>query len=528
MAKINGYLNRAQLEPVNGSTFLIDPAQAISARVVADIDNTGNIIPYFHNGTSWKKLQLAPTTDGVVSQNSGKAITVDWSTGLVQRVLLTDNALISFSNPQEGQIHRLIVAQNLTNTSSLNGNVYTFAFNLSDQDCGVFPYQPESPIAYGQSRNFSWLYRASARAGYATIPSITWAGAVIGAVSRTGSAFSPDGTMFASGRGTSIFHDYLKVLAGSPNQKTPLAGVVNSPVTPLTAQGVVNAIRFHPSGNYVMNAISSTPYVEVYATIDRGVPVGNRFADPASLPAGAASNIDVHPNGQYLAVSHATTPFVSAYSFSGSQPVKLSNPASLLSSTPAVVAFNPLGGYMSLTTNTTPFIHTYNFTDAAGTGTIGSLIANPSTLPLGASAPANGLRYLAWRPQGDYIAMSMGNLAPYLYIVPFSRSTGTYGTPLTISAGLITQQIQAINWTPDGQYLIIGTTTGGASSLFVFDFSLGTIGAAIAFDGTAPTVAITDIAVHPTGEFMVVSHSASPWATVYLLPRKVRNYVRLS
>lgn len=528
MAKINGYLNRAQLEPVNGSTFLTDPAQAISARVVADIDNTGNIIPYFHNGTDWKKIQLTPVDEGVVSQNSGKAITVDWSTGLVQRVLLTDNALISFSNPQEGQIHRLIVAQNLTNTSSLNGNVYTFAFNLSDQDCGVFPYQPESPINYGQSRNFSWLYRASARAGYATIPKITWAGASIGAVSRTGSAFSPDGTMFASGRGTSIFHDYLKVLSGSPNQKTPLAGTANSPVAPLTAQGAVNAVRFHPSGNYVFTALNTTPFIESYATMDRGVPVGNRYIDPATLPAGAATNIDVYPNGQYFAISHVTTPFVSVYSFAGTQPVKLANPASLLTTAPSAVAFNPLGGYMSLAANSTPFIHTYNFTDDAGTGTIGSLIASPSTLPLGALAPTNGLRYLAWRPQGDYIAMSMGNLAPYLYVVPFSRSTGTYGTPLTISAGLVTQQITAINWTPDGQYLIIGTANGGTTSVYVFDFSLGTIGAAVAFDGAAPTVAVTDIAVHPTGEFMVVSHSSSPWATVYLLPRKVRNYVRLS
>lgn len=527
MAQIDGYLKRAQLEPVNGSTFLVDPAEALSARVVADIDDTGDIKPYFHNGTEWKEIQLTPTTEGVFSQNSSKACTVDWSTGLVQRVLLTDNALISFVNPQEGQIHRLIVAQNQTNTLGLNGNIYSFAFDMPDQDCGVFPYQPESPINYGQSRNFSWLYRANARAGYATIPSITWAGAQIGAVARNGSTFNPGGTMFASGRGTSIFHDYLKVLGGSPNQKTPLAGVVNSPVTPLTAQGAVNGTRFHPSGNYVFTALATTPFFEAYATIDRNVPVGNRFADPATIPTGAATNIDVYPNGQYVAVGHATTPFFSVYAFQGSQPVKLGNPATLLTTLPSATVFNPLGGFLATNNATSPFLKTYNFTDTAGSGVVGSQIADPSTIPTGGNAAA-GLRTLAWRPQGDYIAMSIGNLAPYLYIVPFSRSTGTYGAPITVTVGLITQQVQAISWTPDGQYLIVGTTTGGASSLFVFDFSLGTIGTAVAFDGSAPTVQINDIAVHPSGEFMIVSHQASPWATVYLLPRKVRNYVRLS
>lgn len=527
MSQVDGYLKRAQLEPVNGSTFLVDPAEAIPARVVADIDDTGDIKPYFHNGTDWKEIQLTPTTEGVVSQNSTKACTVDWSTGLVQRVLLTDNALISFINPQEGQIHRLIVAQNQTNTLGLNGNVYSYAFNMTDQDCGVFPYQPEAPINYGQSRNFSWLYRANARAGYATIPSITWPAAQIGAVARFGSSFSPNGTMFASGRGTSIFHDYLRVLGGNPSQKTPLAGVLNSPVAPLTAQSGVNGIRFHPSGNYVFNAIGSTPFVEAYATIDRGVPVGNRFADPAIIPTGTANCIDVYPNGQYFVVGHATTPFFSAYSFNGGQPVKLANPASLLTTLPSAVVFNPLGGFMATNNATSPFLKTYNFTDAAGTGTIGSQIADPSTIPTGGSGAA-ALRTLAWRPQGDYIAMAIGNTAPYLYIVPFSRSTGTYGVPITVTVGLITQQVYAINWTPDGQYLIVGTATGGASSLFVFDFSLGTIGTAVAFDGSAPTVQINDIAVHPSGEFMIVSHQASPWATVYLLPRKVRNYVRLS
>lgn len=534
MAQIDGYLKRAQLEQVNGSTFLVDPAQALPARVVADIDDTGDIKPYFHNGTDWKEIALKQSADGVISTNSGKACTIDWSTGLVQRVVLTDNALISFSNPQEGETHRLIVAQNQTPVASNYGNVYSYALDMIDQDCGQFSYQPEAPIPFAQERQIVWLYKSSSRVAYANVPSTSWDAGIVGGVAHQMCSFNADGSMLVVSRGTTPFHDYLRVGKTNVSAWSPIRASLNSPVTPLAAAGAVLAVKYHQTGDYVFTASSTSPYIEGYPILDRNVPITAKYANPVTLPAGAATSLDVHPNGQYVGVGHATTPFMSIYGFTGlAISAKLANPLSLPAAQVNVLAFNPVGGYLAAVSGLGPYIQTWTFTDAGGVGTIGAVSANPSTLPVGAAATL-GTRSMCWRPQGDFIALAVGNTAPYLYIVPFNRSTGSYGTPITIANGLVAQEIRAINWSPDGQYLIVGTTTAGSTSIYMFDFSTIATGAStalgspITWDSTQPIVAVNDIVVHPSGEYFVAIFNASPWATVYRLPNKVRNYVRLS
>lgn len=532
--RVDGQLKKAQLELVNGSTFLPDSDEAIGARLVADVDDPADAKPYFHNGTEWKEIQLKAGSDGVISQNSGKACTVDWSTGLVQRVALTDNALISFSNPQEGQIHRLIIAQNETNVLSNTGTTYVYALNMPDQDCGAFPYQPEVSIPFAQERQIVWMYKAGARAAYATVPTTSWDGGLVGGILHSNCNFSPDGSMLVVTRTTSPYHDYLRISTKNNIAScSPLRASLNLPVTPIAAAGAVVSAKYHQTGEYIFTASGTSPYIEGYGLLDRGVPVTAKYSNPATLPAGAGLSLDIHPNGQYVGIGHQTTPFMSIYPFNGAGfGTKLTDPATLPPAQASAFGFNPVGGYLAMSTSSSPYLRTWAFADSAGTGTIGSAAANPSTLPTG-GASATGYKQLAWRPQGDFIAITIGNLAPYLYVVPFSRSSGTYGTPITIANGLIGQEVRCINWSPDGQYLIVGTNTAGSASIYLFDFSTiadgttTTLPAAVTWDGAMPTVAVNDIVVHPSGEYFVAMFNVSPWATIYRFPQKVRNYVRL-
>lgn len=179
-----------------------------------------------------------------------------------------------------------------------------------------------------------------------------------------------------------------------------------------------------------------------------------------------------------------------------------------------------MGDFLAVQCNTTPFIRVYPFNVASG-GSFGTAVANPGTLPAAGSPGTNG-KLIAWRPQGDFIAMAMST-TPFLYVVPFDRVTGSYGTPLTISGSAIpAAAVVSLQWSPDGQYLYAAMTTGGVN-LNIYDFSNLTIGAPIVW--TTIPVALNDIAMDPCGEILYFSSSSSPFLGAVETPTKARSYV---
>ena len=125
--KVLGQLEGAQLEQLAAN-----PSTGVATgRMYMNIASPLAAVPYVYNGSSWEPITLGQSS-AVISQNSGKAVTVDWSQGVQQLVILTDNCLISFSNPQSGRRHTLTVRQ-----SQYGGSVqYTFVFPLLRQPFG--------------------------------------------------------------------------------------------------------------------------------------------------------------------------------------------------------------------------------------------------------------------------------------------------------------------------------------------------------------------------------------------------------
>jgi hypothetical protein len=180
---------------------------------------------------------------------------------------------------------------------------------------------------------------------------------------------------------------------------------------------------------------------------------------------------------------------------------------------------------LAVASQTTPFLQVYPFTWAVSaasvlSGSYGTICANPAALPAG--GPAAGGHGVAWRPQGDFIALAM-SVTPYLYVVPFNRVAGTFGAALTISAQV--GAITSVRWSPDGQYLF--ATSATSPYLMMYSFATSTIGATVGFTNNGPTGAVNDFCVHPSGEYGIATLSASPYIAVIPLPTPQRDYIRM-
>jgi hypothetical protein len=516
---VHGELRRAQLEQSVG-----DPADAISARIYADITDPAAVLPKFYNGTSWKTFSYTANSDSH-TQNSGKSVTVDWTNGNTQTVDLTDNSVISFSNPVEGETYTLIINQNSTATLG-DGNLYNFILNMADLETNGKPYQPECVIPLGKQRVYRFLYQAGITPAVTNVPAQSWTIANFTATAHYGASFSRDGKMWSAGRGTTPYVDHSPVFITSPTQQNPLS-YCNLLSTTASA-GTINTIAFHPSKPVMFQSGQTSPYIQAFH-LNNTAPT-TAAANPGTLPAGAGRSVDVHPSGNYVAVAHDTSPFMSVYPFDGNAfGTKLSNPSSLPATGTVSVQFSPSGDYLAISSNfSSPYLAVYAFSDAAGTGTIGAKSAEPSSPPSASVGATYGSKSLSWRPQGDFIAMGLF-ASPYLYVVQFNRTTGAFGNSLSVAGAGIVATINSTAWTPDGQYLVVaGVNSGGSATLYVIDFSNQTIGASVTFDGGILSgVQINSVSICPNGEYMVISYDASPWSAVLSLPKKARNYLLL-
>lgn len=505
--KVNGQLEAAQLEQI-----ALDPALQPTGRIYMNIATPARALPRIFDGTSWQQLQYA-SLETVVSQNSGTSCTVDWSTGLVQKVVLSNHCVISFTNPQAGKYHRLIVTQK-TYASALPKATYQYKLNMTDQDPQRNSYQPQSALQYNESQVYTWYYTAGIRTGYATVPAAISTPTSTIAALGTGIDLSPDRKNLVYGRAASPFLANHQLFDAG---QRPFIGIINQ-VTPGAAAAQVLAIKYSPDGNVVFTVGGTTPFIQSY-TVDRSMASAVAFfSNPVTLPTGAGASLDVHPSGNHVIVGHATTPFMSAYPFDdagfGS---KISNPVTLPANTVNAVAFAPTGDYVATGCASSPFIQVWPFDPV--TSAIGTVIANPATLPTTGVAATVG-KGIAWRPQGDYIAMIDGT---NIYVTGFNRVSGAHtGIQLTAALGATGTCVQ---WSPDGQYLFVGTTTTPAMK--VYDFSNSSLSTTVSFDGAAPAVQVNDIVIDQTGRMIICALNASPWIMCYPLPTKTRNYLRV-
>ena len=517
--KVLGQLEGAQLENTTLGT-LVGPAS--TGRVIMDITTPSAAVPKVYNGTAWLQLLLAQTT-ALISQNSGKAVTVNWANGLYQQVVLTGHTTITFSNPQVGQNHILVITQAET-MGVVPG--YMYAFNIPDLETRQQPYKNFGDIKSSESQIYSFFYSPGIKVAYSTVQ-----GEFPRLQTSPGSAFTaidyhPKLNVIGVGRTASPYQYFVpyytswkEVNFGFPNFATPP-----------TAAAASTGIAYSPEGHSVFFSSGTSPYIQGWLLDPNGIPNSNGvYANPGTLPAGAAKCVSVHPAGTHVGVGHTTTPFMSIYPIvgagstaSGFFGTKITDPVTLPAAQVNAFAWAPTGDYLAAGSQTTPFLQVWAFDNTSPTP-FGAASANPGTLPAG--GPPGGGKGIAWHPSGAYIAMCM-SASPYVQVFPFTRSTGVIGNPIApLASG--TRPLATCNcvqFSPCGNFLLVGNGT----DLYVYDFTQWGSSSALLFDGSSPGVQINDIAIHPSGEWFTLAMNSSPYFSTYAMPRKVKNYLKLA
>lgn len=214
-----------------------------------------------------------------------------------------------------------------------------------------------------------------------------------------------------------------------------------------------NGLALSDDGRLIAFAQTASPYIQVHpfggwATKDTVDYVGTKWANPATLPAGAPSNqndIAFSPSGQFVAVGHQTTPFMSIYEidFGASTLTKIADPASLPAAAVACVAW--CAKFLAVGFAGTPFFNIYSYDD---TGTFTKL-SNPSSLN-----PNDAIR-LAFSPDCRFLFaggadQGAGVSSGYTY-----EYDGTTFQRMTAPATVIDGQIHAATFTPDSRHLVL-------------------------------------------------------------------------
>lgn len=516
--KVLGMLESAQLENLVGV-----PANTPTGRVIMDVTSPLAALPKVWDGSAWQTLGYAstPSTDTFVTQNSGTACTVDWSTGINQVVVLTGHCVISFTNPQEGKAHTLIVQQARFNASVA---AFIYVLNMPDQDVGRVSsvnnnYQPKI-IPSRNARIHQWKYHSGALLVYSTVPT-NWNSTV--PISDTPSSVDimGDGRWVGVATTTTPFghgielRDFVDMLA----MPMGVQYVANTASVAALLDGV-----YSPDGKFWSVVSGTTPFLQTWPTIN-GSNTGTVLANPGTLPAGASKCVAWNPFSNHVAIGSATTPFLQCWPVQNSvYGTVLSNPATLPSGQVQSIQWSPHGDYVAIAMTTSPFISVYPFviSSTTGIGTFGLKVGDPTTLPAAGPLGSNH-HQLAWRPQADFIAMTV-NASPFVYIVPFNRSTSSFGTPLTFTALSGGASATSLNWTPDGQYLIVGANT--TPFCYVYDFSSG-LPVLTTLDFAAPSTGCMGLSLHPSGLWGVWATSSNPKLSTFIPPNKQRNYVRI-
>ncbi|MBL7716582.1 MAG: WD40 repeat domain-containing protein [Bdellovibrionales bacterium] len=512
--KVYGPLEVAQFENIASA----NPTPGARGRIYADTSGGTTAVPKFHNGLGWQPFKLGQTDPLYNAGNSGKAATINWANGLSQKLTLTDNCIISFSNPVPGEAHTLVVLQNATEIPGAKPFVYKF--NLTDQASRRTPYQPSGLLQSSAIGMHKWYYAAGTVPAYATIPGAFGNPNSLLSTAAFGICYSPDGKTLYQGNGTSPFVHFYQLLDDGP--KVYAIGV--NPTSVTAGPGQVNSVAVAPNGKFLFFASSTSPFIGMRAIDPNGNPSLLSYSNPGTLPTAARICIDVHPAGSHVIVGGGTSPFMEAYPINNGFGTKLSNPGSLPTAQVNGVAFSPQGDYVAIAVNSSPFIEVYPFDYFTGFGT---KVSAPASLPTNA-APTLGGKVIAWRPQGDWIAMGMtgGN---FIYLVPFDRGAGTFGFPPFLGPPffLPAGNINGLAWSPDGQFLAAASSASPQLTIWAYNASGGITLPPLPFDGGPPGVQANDVVWHPSGELVSLSLNSSPFVMTYTVPRVAKNYLKL-
>lgn len=522
--RVNGELIQACLEQIAAATS----TPATRGRVYADITNPTAAVPKFYDGSQWQTLAFEKVEPGIVTQNSGTSVTVDWSQSLTQIIQLTNHCVINFTNPQQDKVHTLIVTQHAS-------SIFRHMFNVTDIDPQQSAYQPAFPSAEGNNEVYKFIYKTGIK------PAFSYGGAGLSSdrvwsstTAARGVAMHPNKKYLLTGVASTPFRLAHYLAKNGANKNARIGLSPQNAVVATAAVGIVACPVFSPLGDLYFEANATTPFIQAWRCSPEGSLNGASLTNPSTIPTASRQCIDVHPTGNFVVVGGGTSPFMEVYRLNlpvvsgAAWGVKLANPGSLPVAQVNAVKFSPHGDYLAVGGQTTPFLEVYAFDQV--TGAIGAKAASPSPLPKG--GPDDTSRHgIAWRPQGDYIAMA-GTVTPYVYVIPFNRATRSFGTPITFTDTLngSTAGNKCVAWSPCGTFLYTSGSGGSGPTPFfaVYDFSTFTLGGALETCGAGVATSSRGLLIDPCGDVAYVALDSTDAIATIALPTRVKNYLRVS
>jgi hypothetical protein len=277
-----------------------------------------------------------------------------------------------------------------------------------------------------------------------------------------------------------------------------------NPVT--TISGNALSIDFAPSGDAVVFASNSSPFLDVYRWSGNGY--GTRYANAASPPANALACATFSSQSNAIAaVNGSFTPTVEAWRWDSNTGfgTKYSNPATATFSATRAVAFHPLDTAVAVSNSNSPFINAYAWTSASGFGT---KFANPATLP--ANGPQTGTpKNIAFSPAGDAVAMAHST-TPFVTVYAWSASG--FGTKFANPATLPVSTGFGVAFSPLGD--AIAVTNGGSPAVTAYPWSGAGFGTKYSNPATLPTGSYSPC-FSPNGDTLAVGDVGSPFIRAY-------------
>jgi FOG: WD40 repeat len=221
--------------------------------------------------------------------------------------------------------------------------------------------------------------------------------------------------------------------------------------------------------------------------------------------AGIVNSVNWSPDGQYVAVGGSGLTGgseLSIFSFNRSSGLQTLVASALHSGTVHSVNWSPDGQYLAVGGENLigNQLQIFSFNRANGV-----LVAVSSTFSSGAVASAN------WSSDGQYLAVVGDALGDNnsLYIFSFERSSESLSFIAKAIIEVLATIMASVNWSPDGQFIAVGSTDlgmiGGAPFwIFEFDKSSGILTVIVNQILTSIAGSINSVNWSPDGQYVVI------------------------
>ena len=316
-----------------------------------------------------------------------------------------------------------------------------------------------------------------------------------------------DGAWSADGRLLAFAHSvspYVTVYERFGSELVKISGFDAFPA------GNGNAVSWSPNGRYLAVAHDNSPYFTVY---ERKGNLFTKLDDPDSVPAGACESVSWHPLGRHLAVGYVSSPYASIYRISETSEISLdlsfddfgSNPVKGLAYS---VKFSNQGDVLSVGFRSSPFMVNFEFTILGDDEFRIDALDDPSNLPIGTSG--NSVRDFSWTPDDRFLALAFTTTP---YVIVYEKDGNTF-TKLDNPSTLPTNPARAVAFSESSRYLFFAQNTS-SQPMLIYERSGTTFTQIDVPAAVDPPGLIRKIDISEGDRFMALSHSASPYFSVY-------------